>query len=179
MVKRLVERIRQKDQRAMNELYQRYVGQLSSVCYRYVPTESDAKDVLQNSFVKIFTSLQTFVYVDEPSFEGWMVRVVVNEALHFLRDQKRLQFVELNETIAQQTADEPEPDTEQISADELHQLISELPDGYRTVINLYAFEGYSHRQIAALLGIREITSATQFYHAKQLLAKRINEIRKE
>ena len=179
MVKRLVERIRQKDQRAMNELYQRYVGQLSSVCYRYVPTESDAKDVLQNSFVKIFTSLQTFVYVDEPSFEGWMVRVVVNEALHFLRDQKRLQFVELNETIAQQTADEPEPDTERISADELHQLISELPDGYRTVINLYAFEGYSHRQISALLGIREITSATQFYHAKQLLAKRINEIRKE
>lgn len=179
MVKRLVERIRQKDQRAMNELYQRYVGQLSSVCYRYVPTESDAKDVLQNSFVKIFTSLQTFVYVDEPSFEGWMVRVVVNEALHFLRDQKRLQFVELNETIAQQTADEPEPDTERISADELHQLISELPDGYRTVINLYAFEGYSHRQIAALLDIREITSATQFYHAKQLLAKRINEIRKE
>ena len=179
MVKRLVERIRQKDQRAMNELYQRYVGQLSSVCYRYVPTESDAKDVLQNSFVKIFTSLQTFVYVDELSFEGWMVRVVVNEALHFLRDQKRLQFVELNETIAQQTADEPEPDTERISADELHQLISELPDGYRTVINLYAFEGYSHRQISALLGIREITSATQFYHAKQLLAKRINEIRKE
>ena len=179
MVKRLVERIRQKDQRAMNELYQRYVEQLSSVCYRYVPTESDAKDVLQNSFVKIFTSLQTFVYVDEPSFEGWMVRVVVNEALHFLRDQKRLQFVELNETIAQQTADEPEPDTERISADELHRLISELPDGYRTVINLYAFEGYSHRQIAALLDIREITSATQFYHAKQLLAKRINEIRKE
>ncbi len=179
MVKRLVERIRQKDQRAMNELYQRYVEQLSSVCYRYVPTESDAKDVLQNSFVKIFTSLQTFVYVDEPSFEGWMVRVVVNEALHFLRDQKRLQFVELNETIAQQTADEPEPDTERISADELHRLISELPDGYRTVINLYAFEGYSHRQISALLGIREITSATQFYHAKQLLAKRINEIRKE
>ena len=179
MVKRLVERIRQKDQRAMNELYQRYVEQLSSVCYRYVPTESDAKDVLQNSFVKIFTSLQTFVYVNEPSFEGWMVRVVVNEALHFLRDQKRLQFVELNETIAQQTADEPEPDTEQISADELHRLISELPDGYRTVINLYAFEGYSHRQIAALLGIREITSATQFYHAKQLLAKRINERMKE
>ena len=179
MVKRLVERIRQKDQRAMNELYQRYVEQLSSVCYRYVPTESDAKDVLQNSFVKIFTSLQTFVYVNEPSFEGWMVRVVVNEALHFLRDQKRLQFVELNETIAQQTADEPEPDTEQISADELHRLISELPDGYRTVINLYAFEGYSHRQIAALLGISETTSATQFYHAKQLLAKRINEIRKE
>ena len=90
MVKQLVERIRQQDQRAMSQLYQRYAGQLSSVCYRYVPSESDAKDVLQNSFVKIFTSLQTFDYRDEPSFEGWMVRIVVNESLHFLRSRSRL-----------------------------------------------------------------------------------------
>ena len=178
MVDNLVERIRQKDQRAMSQLYQMFIRELSSVCYRYVPTESDAKDVLQNSFVKIFTSLQTFVYVDEPSFEGWMVRVVVNEALHFLRDQKRLQFVELNETIAQQTADEPEPDTERISADELHQLISELPDGYRTVLNLYALEGYSHAKIAELLGIKEGTSASQLHYAKLRLAKKINELMK-
>ena len=76
MVGQLVERIRQKDQRAMSQLYQMYVEELSSVCYRYVPDDNDAKDVLQNSFVKIFTSLSTFEYRDEPSFRGWMLKVV-------------------------------------------------------------------------------------------------------
>lgn len=158
----------------MSELYQRYVGQLSSVCYRYVPSESDAKDVLQNSFIKIFTSLQTFVYVDEPSFDGWMVRIVVNEALHFLKEQKRLQMVPISEADESDLDDE-EPEPELISADELHQLIGMLPDGYRTVINLFVFEGYSHNRIAKLLGIGESTSATQFFYAKRLLARKIKE----
>ena len=181
-VEQLVERIRQKDQRmktesqrAMSQLYQIYVEELSSVCYRYVPSEDDAKDVLQNSFVKIFSSIPAVEYRDEPSFRGWMVKVVVNEALHFLRERRRLLFVDLQETDAQQLADE-EPNPEHITADELHQLISELADGYRTVVNLYVFEGYSHRQIAALLGISESTSASQLYFAKRLLARRIKEL---
>ena len=77
MVEQLVERIRKDDPRAMSQLYQMYVEELSSVCYRYVPDDNDAKDVLQNSFVKIFTSLPTFEYRDEPSFRGWMMKVVV------------------------------------------------------------------------------------------------------
>ena len=72
-----------------------------------------------------------------------------------------------------------EPQSERLSADELHKLISELPDGYRMVVNLYVFEGYSHRQIAELLSISERTSASQFYHAKRLLAKRIKELTKD
>lgn len=174
-VERLIECIRNKDQRAMGQLYQRYVEQLSSVCYRYVSSESDAKDVLQNSFIKIFTSIKTFEYRDEPSFEGWMVRIVVNETLHFLKSQKRLMMVDIDEAAVQQVSAEEEPQAELVSADELHQLISELPDGYRTVVNLYVFEGYSHRKIAELLGIRESTSASQLYFAKRLLAKRIKE----
>jgi RNA polymerase sigma-70 factor (ECF subfamily) len=180
-VEQLVERIRKKDQmktesqRAMSQLYQMYVEELSSVCYRYVPSEDDAKDVLQNSFVKIFTSIPTVEYRDEPSFRGWMTKVVVNEALHFLRERRRLLFVDLQETDAQLLADE-EPNPEHITADELHQLISELADGYRTVVNLYVFEGYTHRQIAALLGISESTSASQLYFAKRLLARRIKEL---
>ncbi|MBQ9678554.1 MAG: RNA polymerase sigma factor [Prevotella sp.] len=174
MLKRLVERIQQKDQRAMSELYQQYVGRLSSVCYRYVPDEDDAKDVLQNSFVKIFTALQNFEYRDEPSFEGYLTKTVANEALTFLRARKKLMFTDLQEdSVSQETDDEPE--IEHITADDLHRLIRELPDGYRTVVNLYVFEGYSHRKIAELLGIKEATSATQLYHAKQLLARRIKE----
>ena len=179
MVEQLVERIRQKDQRtktesqrAMSQLYQMYVEELSSVCYRYVPDDDDAKDVLQNSFVKIFTSLKTFEYRGESSFRGWMIKVVVNEALHFLRERKRLLMTELHESDVQQTADE-DPASDRISADELHQLISELPDGYRTVINLYVFEDYSHQKIAELLGITASTSASQLYYAKRLLARKI------
>jgi len=180
MVSNIVERILQKDQRAMGELYQMYIGELSSVCYRYIPNRDDAKDVLQNSFVKIFTSISTIEYRGDEAFKGWLVRIVANEALLFLREKKKLLFIEQDEAKAKQAriADEA-PDIEQISADQLHQLISELPDGYRTVLNLYVFENYSHRQIAGLLGIKESTSASQLHYAKQWLARRIKELTKK
>ena len=177
MVSNIVERILQKDQRAMGELYQMYIGELSSVCYRYIPNRDDAKDVLQNSFVKIFTSISTMEYRGEEAFKGWLVRIVANEALLFLREKKELLFIEQDDAKAQQAHIEDEaPDTELISADQLHQLISELPDGYRIVLNLYVFENYSHRQIAGLLGIKESTSASQLHYAKQWLARRIKEL---
>ena len=176
MVSQLVERIRQKDQRAMSQFYQRYVEELSSVCYRYVPSRSDAKDVLQNSFVKIFTMLPTIDYVGEEALKAWMKRVVANEALGFLRKQKKLLFVVHRAAEADQI-DDTEPQSEQISPEELHQMISELPDGYRTVINLYVFEDYTHKQIAELLGISESTSASQLYYAKRLLAKKIEKMK--
>ena len=178
MVEKLVERIRQKDQRAMSQLYQMYIRELSSVCYRYVPSESDAKDVLQNSFVKIFTSVPTIDYRDEPSFRGWMKKVVVNEALTFLKEKKKLLFV-AQEIDDLEIPDDEEPSTERITADELHQLISELPDGYRTVINLYVFEGYSHNKIAESLGITPSTSASQLYFAKRLLSRKVKELMNE
>lgn len=176
MVGRLVERIRNNDQRAMSELYQRYVGQLASVCYRYVPSEADTKDVLQNSFVKIFSALPTFDYRGEASLKAWMTRVVVNEALHHLREQKRLQFTDIGEQALRQTDEAEEPAVGQLSADDIHQLVSQLPDGYRTVVNLHVFEGCSHKRIAELLGIKASTSASQFYYAKQWLGKRIKEL---
>ena len=175
MVEEIVERIRQKDQRAMSQLYNMYVKQLSSVCYRYVPSRNDAKDVLQNSFVKIFTLLPTFDYRGEEALKVWRTKMVVHESLNYLRERKKLRFEAFDETSLQPSDEDP-PQPERLSPDELHQLISELPDGYRTVVNLYAFEGYSHRQIAELLSIKESTSASQLYFAKQLLAKRIKEI---
>ena len=174
MVEQLVERIRKDDPRAMSQLYQMYVEELSSVCYRYVPSESDAKDVLQNSFVKIFTSVPTIDYRDEPSFRGWMKKVVVNEALTFLKEKKKLQF--MAQEIDNMDIPDDEPSTERITADELHQLISELPDGYRTVMNLYVFEGYSHKKIAESLGFTPSTSASQLYFAKRLLSKKVKEL---
>lgn len=175
MSRQLVERIRSHDQRAMGELYQRYVGLLSSVCYRYVPSEDDVKDVLQNSFVNIFSAIPTFTYRTDEQFVGWMVRVVVNESLDFLRVRKRLLLTDLR-TVETQIADDEAPDIDPISADQLHRLISELPDGCRTVLNLYVFEGYSHKQISELMGIRPTTSATQLRYAKHLLANKIKQL---
>lgn len=169
-----LQRMKTEKQRAMSQLYQMYVEELSSVCYRYVPSSDDAKDVLQNSFVKIFTSLPTFEYRDESSFRNWMIKVVVNEALHLLRERKRLRFTNLKESVVEYVEDE-EPFVEHITADQLHQLISQLPDGYRTVINLYVFEGYSHQKIAEMLNITASTSASQLYFAKRLLSRKINE----
>ena len=114
MVAKLIERVRKNDRRAMNQLYQLYVEELSSVCYRYVPNRNDAKDVLQNSFVKIFTSIPTISYRDEPSFKAWMKRLVVNETLYFLRERKKLLFVELDESNLQ-LSDEEEPQPEYLS----------------------------------------------------------------
>ena len=169
-----LQRMKTEKQRAMSQLYQMYVEELSSVCYRYVPSSDDAKDVLQNSFVKIFTSLPTFEYRDESSFRNWMSKVVVNEALHLLRERKRLRFTNLKESLVDYVEDE-QPLVEHITADQLHQLISQLPDGYRTVINLYVFEGYSHQKIAEMLNITASTSASQLYFAKRLLSRKINE----
>ena len=177
MVRQLVERIRKKDQRAMSQLYQMYVEELSSVCYRYVPDEDDAKDVLQNSFVKIFTTISALDYRGEDIFKAWMKRIVANEALGYLKQRKKLVFVEYNAASQDSVDDEPQP--ERLSPDELHKLISELPDGYRMVVNLYVFEGYSHKQIAELLSISERTSASQFYHAKRLLAKSIKDLTRD
>ena len=175
MDEQLVVRIRQNDQRAMSQLYQRYVGILTSVCYRYIVQESDVKDVLQNSFVKIFTSLSKFEFRGEESLRVWMTKIVVNESLNYLQSRKKMLFVE-DERILRDLPEE-EVNLDRISDDELHQLIRELPDGYRTVLNLFVFEGLSHRQIAELLSIKESTSASQFYFAKRLLAKRIKDLK--
>ena len=184
MVENLVERIRQKDQRAMSQLYQMYIRELSSVCYRYVPSEADAKDVLQNSFVKIFASIPTLDYRGEKAFRTWMRKVVVNEALHFLKERRKLRSalgMRIDEpdleVISDTIPSELEAiDTEQLTPEELHHLVGKLPDGCRTVVNLYVFEGYSHRQIAELLNVSENTSASQLYYARQLLIGWIMEL---
>ena len=187
MVENLVERIRQKDQRAMSQLYQMYIRELSSVCYRYVPSEADAKDVLQNSFVNIFKSIPTLDYRGEAAFKMWMKKVVVNEALYFLKERRKLKSAfgmrttepDLELMSDTLSTDGEMPDAEVLTPEELHSLISELQDGCRTIVNLYVFEGYSHRQIAQMLNVSESTSASQLYYAKQLLARRIKELKKD
>ena len=160
------------DSTAVRLIYDRYAGFLAAVCARYIADEDDRKDVLQDSFIRIFTSLDKFEYRGEGSLKAWMIRVVVNESLRFLKKSTAYDFIESDDRLPD-VADEP--DVEGMSDDVINTLIQSLPAGYRTVFNLYVFGHKSHKEIAAILNIGESSSASQFSRAKALLAKRIKE----
>lgn len=167
-----------RDHAAMKAIYDRYVEYLAAACARYVGDENDRKDVLQEAFIKIFTSLDKFEFRGEGSFKAWMVRIAVNEALRFLKRNMSNSFIEYDDKLPD-VADEPEPEVDGIPDDVINELILSLPPGYRMVFNLYVFERKSHKEIAKLLGIGESSSASQFSRAKALLSKRIKEYKEK
>jgi RNA polymerase sigma factor (sigma-70 family) len=167
----LFKRLLKKDRLSWKELYSGYSRYLTAVCSRYISEKEDVKDILQNSFIKMFNGIESFDYRGEGALKAWATRIVVNEALKLLREQKKFQFADF-ETM--EIADE-EPDFENISTQKIHDMICELPVGYRTVFNLFVFEQKTHKEIASILGIAENSSASQFHRAKNILAKRIRE----
>ena len=168
----LVSLVAHRDNRAMKLLYDRYVEYLSAVCARYIADDNDRKDVLQECFIRIFTSMDRFEFRGEGSLKAWMVRIVVNESLRFLKKNSNYGFIEYEDTLPDM-ADEPEPDG--IPDDVLNGMVLSLPPGYRMVFNLYVFERKSHKEIAAMLGIGESSSASQFSRAKALLARKMKD----
>lgn len=169
--KQLLDDIKSGKSQALHRLYSRYVGYAMAVVLRYVPRRDDANDVIQDSFVKILTSIQRFEYRGEGSLKGWIHRVVANEAITFVKNQGRFLFVD-------EVPDEPDtgdPGVEQVPKDVLTRMIGELPDGYRMVLNMFVFEQKSHKEIADELGIKEVTSASQYLRAKKLLARKIKD----
>lgn len=170
---------KQADRKAQKELYEQHGGRLFAICLRYISEREAAEDVFHDGIIRIFQSIGSqFTYQGEGSLKAWLSRVMANEALGYLRKKNAQikQEVLMDEVPDMQEEDESEMND--IPQTELMRLISELPDGYRTVFNLYVFEEKSHKEIAALLGITEHTSSSQFYRAKTLLAKKINEYRK-
>lgn len=164
------------DHAATEWIYRKYVRYLSALCSRYISSDEDIKDVLQDSFLKIFASLSGFKYRGEGSLKAWMAKITLHETLKFIRRNSRLNFVDIDEMrIA--IADETEIETEGIPTETLHRFIRELPDGYRTVFNLYVVDDKSHKEIASLLGIKENTSASQLHKAKAMLAQKIKQYR--
>ena len=155
----------------MKMLYDRYVGYLTAVCARYIPDDDDMKDILQEAFVKIFRTMGSFTWRGEGSLKAWMSKIVVNDSLKALRRKKPLP---LSETLPE-PIDEEEPAFADVPLDVIQGMIRQLPDGYRTVFNLFVFEDKSHREIASLLGIKENSSASQLHHAKAMLARWIKD----
>lgn len=158
---------------ARKELYTLYSRKMLAVCYRYTGDMDAAHDVLHDGFIKIFTN---FSFRGDSSLGTWVTRVMVTQSLDYLRRQKRITKLVVNE---EQLPDVPDLDDagNGLSEQQLLAFVAELPDGCRTVFNLYVFEEKSHKEIAAMLGIKEHSSTSQLHRAKCLLAKRIKEYR--
>ena len=161
------------DHRAMNKFYMEYADYLTGVCARYISDEDALKDVLQESFIKIFTRIREFEYRGEGSLKAWATKIAVNEALMQLRRDKQFIY-SLQETTSHDFPDE-DPDTEGMSLETLLFFIRKLPPGYRAVFNLFVIEEKSHKEIAEILQIQPNTSASQFLRAKRMLAEMIRE----
>lgn len=171
----LTERCRAGDNTARKELYERYAGQLLGICYRYVGDKDTAEDLLHDGFIKVFDSFDKFTYRGEGSLRAWLSRLMVNISLDYLRKNEITRHM-LAIDEAPEIATQPEEESLSIIPKEvLAKFIAELPVGYRTVLNLSVMEELSHREIAEQLGIKERTSSSQLFRAKQVLAKRINE----
>lgn len=169
--RQLIEGCRRGDRLAQKELYEKYSRRMMGVCLRYANDRETARDLLQDGFVKVFTGMDS--YSGAGSFEGWMRKIFVNCALEYLRKSDVLR----DSTDLDNTAELIHPESSvlsDMSAAELMKLVQELPTGFRTVFNLFAIEGYSHKEISEMLEITESTSRSQFTRAKQMLQKRIN-----
>lgn len=173
--RKLVALAREHDAASLKALYDAYVQYLAAVCRRYLSSEDDVKDVLQDSFVKIFSSLDRFEWRGEGSLRLWMRRIVVNEALMLLRRRSSEKTAPFSSQPEAPDLEDADPEVEQVPLEVLQDMIRSLPEGYRTVFNLHVFEQLPHREIAGLLGISENTSFSQFSRAKNLLARKIRE----
>jgi RNA polymerase sigma-70 factor (ECF subfamily) len=159
------------DRKSQKELYDLYSRKMLGVCLRYVGDRETARDLLQDGFVRVFSSMGS--YSGAGAFEGWMRMVFVNGALEYLRKRDILRDSADIESMHELVNGEEESAISRLSAKELMELIQTLPDGFKAVFNLYAIEGYSHKEIAEMLHITESTSRSQYVRARKWLQERV------
>src|SRR5688572_7209674 len=151
---------------AQRELYNKYSSKMLAVCYRYGHNREDAEDMLQEGFIKVFLQIHTFE--NRGAFEGWIRRIIVHTCINILKKNKKFnESVDIIYATGIQVREESIPAI--IQAKQVVECIRLLPIGYRTVLNLYAVEGYSHREISNMLDIEESTSRSQYTRAKAML----------
>lgn len=174
-LKHILSGCKNKKPTAQKALVFRYTSILLTVSRRYAKNEPDAEDVLQDAFIQIFKSFKQFD-VNKGSLEAWMKRIVINTALKQFRTQKK--WLEISQNLHDHEIPILPSVYEKLQEEELIQLISSLPEGYRQVFNLYAIEGYSHKEIASLLGIEEGSSRSNLSRARSLLKEKIKQLKK-
>lgn len=165
----LIQRCLNNDVLAQNELYRRFAGKMMGVCMRYAKNRDDAKDILQDAFVRVYLNLKSFKA--EGSFEGWIKRIMINTAIKHYR--KNLKFVNNVDIETAYTVGFDNDIIGKMGVDELMAKVQTMPEGYRTIFNLYIVEGYQHNEIGELLGIAEGTSKSQLARARNYLIKLI------
>lgn len=170
----LIEGCVKQDRLCQQKLYALYHKKFYAICLRYTKEIEEAEDMLQEGFVKIFFNIKQFT--GSGSFEGWMKRIIINTAIEFYR-KKVIMYPVTDFEPEEGTSPEGEVQIE-LQANDLLKMIHELPTGYRTVFNLYAIEGYSHKEIAEMLGISEGTSKSQLARARVILQQQVNDLNK-
>lgn len=156
----------QNDASAQRELYSRYSPKMLSVCFRFAHSREDAEDMLQEGFIKVFTQIHTFQ--NKGAFEGWIRRIMVHTCINHLKKNKKFnESVDIIHATGVQGREDSVPSI--VQAKQVVECIRILPLGYRTVLNLYAIEGYTHKEIAEMLDVEESTSRSQYTRAKQML----------
>lgn len=153
-------------------LYRRHASKLYAVCLQYSGNDEEARDTLQEGFIKIFDNLINYKF--EGSFEGWMRRIIVNTALEKFRSRYNLYRVDDIDQIPEPDSQPDNEDYAGLEAVDLLDIIRELPPKYRMVFNLYAIEGYSHKEISTMVNISEGTSKSNLSRARMILQKKVN-----
>lgn len=169
----LVNKCLEKDTLAQKQLFEHYSKRMYGVCLRYSKDMDEAQDVLQMGFIKVFEKLE--MYKHQGSLEGWIRKIIVNTALDNIRKNKKLMNnIEIDKVDYQLHNDEANV-LDSLSARDLLKVIQEMPTGFRTVFNMFAIEGFSHKEIAEELNISVSTSKSQFSRARVYLQKRLKE----
>jgi RNA polymerase sigma-70 factor (ECF subfamily) len=170
----LIDGCLKKNSKSQRRFFELYAGKMMTVCRRYANDQTEAEDMLQESFIRVFNNIAQYRF--EGSLEGWIRRIVIHTALRILQ-KKKIRFAEIKDDL----------DVEQsmsvdgiatLGAEELLKLISALPDGYRVVFNLYVLEGYDHNEIATMLDINAATSRSQLSKARKVLQTQIENLTK-
>lgn len=170
----LVEGCMREDRKCQQEVFRLYASKMMGVCLRYARHQMEAEDLLQDAFIKVFNNISKFEF--KGSFEGWIRRIAVNTALKNY-SKKSFSYEQIGVEEQPESAIPPEVYAH-LHEEELLKLVAALPDGYRVVFNLYAIEGYSHKEISEMLGCQESTSRSQLVKARKMLQSQILALQK-
>lgn len=169
--KELIEGCLRNDRKSQKRLYDLYSPKMLGVCFRYTNSQEEAEDAMIEGFTNVFAHIGTYRF--ECTLENWIRKIMVNSALTHLRQNRKFQKISFEEIVVEEqdtTIIKPE---EKFAAADIMKLVQKMPDGYKVVFNLFAVEGYSHKEIAEQLNISESTSKSQFFRARKWLMDRI------
>ncbi|MDR1368502.1 MAG: sigma-70 family RNA polymerase sigma factor [Dysgonamonadaceae bacterium] len=170
----LINKCKSGDNIARKRLYETYSRQMMAICYRYTGDKEMSEDVLHDGFIRVFVSISSFDYRGEGSLKAWISKIFVNASLEYLRKNEHIR----NSSPIEEWRDvdvDVEEEIEQIPDRVLMEFISQLPEGYRTVFNMYTLEDMSHKEIGKILGINEASSRSQLSRAKSILVKKVQD----